>query len=73
MSQPPNSMPNLAPTHRPCWALRAAIVALLCVLGGARAAVQLDGAAASNCAVPCSQTAELQHLAMRVAILGCCR
>ncbi|EFN53822.1 hypothetical protein CHLNCDRAFT_25519, partial [Chlorella variabilis] len=52
-------------------------MALLSVLGGAQAAVDLGdagggGGAGAASTVPCSQLPELQHLALRVAILGSC-
>lgn len=57
--------------------LLAGLMALLSVLGGAQAAVDLGdagggGGAGAASTVPCSQLPELQHLALRVAILGSC-
>lgn len=62
---------------RPAAAL---LLALLCVLGGCRAAVNLQSGgstaaagAAADTRVPCSQLPELQPRAGKVAILGSCR
>jgi hypothetical protein len=55
----------------------AAVLFALAMASAAQAAVDLGGgsvaAAGGGKTVPCSQLPELQHMAMRVAILGRCR
>lgn len=55
--------------RHPAAGLAALAAILMCTLGGVQAAVILQG----GDTVPCSQLPELQHLALRVAILGNCK